>query len=202
MTDLQAKPSDIEGTHKKGNERLSMNRRKFLLSSSFLLSATAVLGTPSLLAQTTPKGPDLVEELSPDELVRVKDSIMSEDMQNFWGKGYSCSETGLMVALRFMKKPENLVWAAAGFGGGMGHHDLCGFLTSGIMAISLHTGDLGMERSAAKKQCGEKVREYWTWWLETAPLHCSDIREGHQGFNVCHRIGRLAAAKLESLLKV
>jgi hypothetical protein len=126
---------------------------------------------------------------------------MSEDMQNFLGKGYSCAETGLMVALRLMKKPEDLVWAASGFGGGMGQQDLCGFLTSGIIAIGLHTGDLEMERSAAKTHCSRTVREYWTWWLETAPLHCSEIREGRQGFNVCHRIGRLATAKLEGLLK-
>lgn len=201
MTDLQVESKAIVSTHTEGNERLNMNRRKFLLSSSFLLSATAFLGTSSLLAQTTPKGPDLLEELTPDESARVKGSIMSEDMQNFWGKGYSCAETSLMVALRFMKKPEDLVWAAAGFGGGMGQQDLCGFLTSGIIVIGLHTGDLETERSAAKRRCGEKVREYWTWWLETAPLHCSEIREGHQGFNVCQRIGRLAAAKLESLFK-
>jgi len=209
MTDPQAEPKAVVSTHMKATERVNMHRRKFLLSSSFLLSATAVLETSSLFAQTTPedslagppKGPDLLEALTPEELARIKDSTMSEDMQNFWAKGYSCAETGLMVALRFMKKPEDLVWAAAGFGGGMGHQDLCGFLTSGIMAIGLHTGDLEMEKSAAKRHCGRTVREYWTWWLETAPLHCSEIREGHQDFNVCHRIGRLAAAKLESLFK-
>ena len=202
MTDPQTEPKAILTTHMERDERVNMNRRKFLLSSSFLLSATTVLGTSSLLAQTTPKVPVLIDALTPEELARVKTSVMSEDMQNYWGKGYSCAETGLMVALRYMKKPEDLVWAAAGFGGGMGQQDLCGFLTSGIIAISLHTGDLEMEKRAAKKQCGEKVREYWTWWLETAPLHCSEIREGRQGFDVCSRIGRLAAEKLESLLKV
>jgi hypothetical protein len=185
----------------KAIEKVNMHRRKFLLSSSFLLSATAVLETSSLLAQTAPKGPDLPGALTPKELERVKDSIMSEDMQNFWHKGYSCAETVLMVALRFMKKPEDLVWAAAGFGGGMGHQDLCGFLTSGIMAIGLHTADLKMEKNSAKRYCGQAANEYWTWWLGTAPLHCPEIREGHRDFNVCHRIGRLAAAKLESLFK-
>lgn len=217
MTDLQVESKAIVSTHMEGNERLNMNRRKFLLTSSILLSATAVLESCSSLAQTTPvttpvttpesspagtpKSSDLLDALTPDELARIKDSIMSEDMQNFWGKGFSCAETGLIVALRLMKKPEDIVWAAAGFGGGMGQQDLCGFLTSGIIAIGFHTGELEMERSVAKKHCGGKVREYWTWWLETAPLHCSEIREGHQGFDVCHRIGRLAAAKLESLFK-
>lgn len=193
----------------KAIEKVNMHRRKFLLTSSFLLSATAVLETSSLLAQTapegspagSPKGSDLPGALTPEELERVKDSIMSEDMKNFWHRGYSCAETVLMVALRFMKKPEDLVWAAAGFGGGMGHQDLCGFLTSGILAIGLHTGDLKVEKNSARRHCGQAVHEYWMWWLETAPLHCPEIREGHQDFNVCHRIGRLAAAKLESLFK-
>ena len=202
MTDSQDKPRAVVSTHLKTNERLNMNRRKFLLSSSFLLSATTVLGTSPLLAQTTPKGPDLLEALTPEELARIKDSIMSEDMQNFWGKGYSCAETGLMVALRFMKKPEDLVWTAGGFGGGMGQGDLCGFLTAGIMAIGLHAGTLKVTKNTAKTVCGQKVKGYWTWWTSMAPLHCSEIREGRQGYEVCQRLGKLAAAKLETLLKV
>lgn len=209
MTDSQAKYEVLANSRTKANESVNMNRRKFLLSSSVLLSATTILETSSLLAQTnpesspvaSPKGPVLLDALTPEELARVKDSVMSEDMQNFWGKGYSCAETGLMVALRYMKKPEDLVWAAAGFGGGMGHQDLCGFLTAGIIAIGLHTGDLEMEKRAAKAHCGQAVREYWGWWLKTAPLHCSEIREGREGFDVCNRIGRLGAAKLESLFK-
>ena len=100
-----------------------------------------------------------------------------------------------------MKKPEDLVWAAAGFGGGMYHQDLCGFLTTGIMALGLHAGDLKAESNAAKQRCMKNVNAYWTWWTENAPLHCAEIREGHQNFDACHRIGRLAAAKLESLMK-
>ncbi|MBN2318616.1 MAG: C_GCAxxG_C_C family protein [Acidobacteria bacterium] len=194
----------------KSTETINMHRRKFLLSSSFLLSATAVLETSSLLGQTlpvgspsgSPKGPDLSEALSPEELARVKESVMSEDMQNFWHKGYSCAETGLMVALRFMKKPEDLVWAASGFAGGLMHQDLCGFLTSGVMAIGLHAGDLKEEKNAAMMKCSQAVNEYWAWWQENAPIHCAEIREGREpmDFKVCERLGRLATAKVESLL--
>lgn len=195
----------------KSTETVNMHRRKFLLSSSFLLSATAVLDPSSLLGQSppggspsgSPKGPDLSEALNPEELARVKESIMSEDMKNFWHKGYSCAETGLMVALRFMKKPEDLVWASTGFAGGLGHQDLCGFLTSGVMAIGLHAGDLKMEKTAAMMHCNQMVHEYWAWWQENAPIHCAEIREGREpmDFKVCERLGRLATAKIESLLK-
>jgi hypothetical protein len=83
----------------------------------------------------------------------------------------------------------------------MGHQDLCGFLTAGIMAIGLHAGSLKKEKREAQAHCRGKVNEYWNWWVSTAPPHCRNIREGHKGFNVCHRLGKLASAKLEDLLK-
>lgn len=182
-------------------ESVNLRRRNLLASSPFLLLGAASLQASAFLPQTTPKGPDLPEDLSPEELKEVEGSIMSEDMKNFWHKEYSCAETGLIVALRFMKKPEDLVWTAAGFGGGLGHQDLCGFLTSGVMALGLHAEDLKVENNAAKMRCMQMVNEFWTWWSAMAPLHCSEIREGHKDFNVCNRIGRLATAKIESLLK-
>lgn len=180
---------------------LYIGRRAFLASSSCMLLGAASLNASSLALQATPKGPDLSDRLSTEELELVKTSVMSEDMKNFWHKGYSCAETGLMVALRFQKKPEDLVWLAAGFAGGLGHQDLCGFLTSGVMAIGLHAGNLNMERSAAQARCGQLVNEYWTWWSNNAPLHCSEIRQGRGGFSVCERLGKLSTAKIESLIK-
>lgn len=41
----------------------------------------------------------------------------------------------LLVSLRYLRKPEELVWAASGFGGGLYHKDLCGFLAGRIMAL-------------------------------------------------------------------
>ena len=185
----------------KTEETVNIQRRSFLACSSFILLGAASLRASPLLPQATPKGPDLIEALSPEDLKQVEGSVMSEDMKNFWHKGHSCAETGLIVALRYMKKPEDLVWVAAGFGGGLGHQDLCGFLTSGVMAIGIHAGDLKIDTNTAKMRCMQMTQEFWTWWTETAPLHCSEIRQGHQDFNVCHRIGRLATAKIESILK-
>lgn len=185
----------------KETEAIKMLRREFLASSSFLFLGAGSLRASALPSQTAPRGPDLPEELKPAELEMVKGSIMARDMDNYWHKGYSCAETGLMVALRFMKKPEDLVWVAGGFGGGMGHQDLCGFLTAGIMAIGLYAGSLKIEKKEAKQLCGQNLNEYWNWWASTAPLHCRDIREGHKGFDVCQRLGKLASVKLEKLLK-
>ncbi len=179
-----------------------MRRREFLASSSFMLLAAGYLKAHPHAPQAAPKGADLSEELSRAELETVNRSAMAKDLDNFWGKGYSCAESGLVVALRFIKKPEDLVWAATGFGGGMGHQDLCGFLTAGIMAIGLQAGTLEIDRKEAKNRCSRNVNDYWNWWSSMAPLRCSNIREGHKDFKVCERLGKLASVKLEELLKV
>jgi hypothetical protein len=182
-------------------ETVKLLRREFFASAPLLFLAGGLLKASSLSSQAAPKGSELREELNPAEIEIVKKSAMAMDMGNFWGKGYSCAETGLAVALRFMKKPEDLIWVAGGFGGGIGHQDLCGFLTAGIMAIGFHSGALNLEKKEAKALCGQKVNEYWNWWTSTAPLRCADIREGRKDFKVCHRLGSLASVKLEALLK-
>jgi hypothetical protein len=96
-----------------------------------------------------------------------------------------------------MKKPENLIWFAGAFGGGLNNKDLCGFLTAGEMVIGIYSGDLNLERKAAKDICTRKSREFWQWWIATAPLHCSEIREGRTDSKVCQRLGKLAAAKIQ-----
>jgi C_GCAxxG_C_C family probable redox protein len=138
---------------------------------------------------------------SPDELRIIHDSSMAQDVFKFFWAGYNCAETGLGVSLRFLKKPDDLVWMAAGFGGGLGQKDLCGFLTSGIMAIGLYAGTLNVERKEAVRISAELARSYWSWWPTLAPHHCSDIQQGRACSNVCTRVGCLAMAKLEELLK-
>jgi hypothetical protein len=107
----------------------------------------------------------------------------------------------LAVALRFLNKPENLIWFAGAFGGGLNNKDLCGFLTGGEMAIGIYSGDLKLERKAAKEICRQKSQEFWQWWVSQAPLHCAEIREGRTNSKVCRRLGILAAAKIEDLIK-
>jgi len=177
-----------------------MRRREFIGGSTLLVLGAPFATVCPLQPQTAPKGPELSDELSAAEIEIVNKSVMAKDLDNFFGKGYSCAESGVAVALRFLKKPENLVWVAGAFGGGLYNKDLCGFLTSGEMAIGLHAGNLTLERKAAKEICGQKAREFWQWWTSTAPLHCAEIREGRTDAKVCQRLGRLAAAKIEDLI--
>lgn len=182
------------------NVTFNLRRRDFLACSSFLVLGAGFLDASSISSQVTPRGPELPEELSRDELEIVMSSVMGTDFESYFEQGYSCSESSLMVALRYLEKPEELVWAAGGFGGGLGQEDLCGFLTGGSMGIGFHAGMLELEREEAKTQCKEKIREFWDWWTTMAPLHCYEIREGREDYKVCHRLGKLAAARVEELI--
>jgi hypothetical protein len=184
------------------NYRSNMGRRDFIAASSFWALGASLTGAKLLPQDSEPRTtPVLLEELTPEELALVECSAMAMDVENFFGKGYSCAESGLAVALRYLGKPEELVWVAGGFGGGLSHGDLCGFLTAGFMACGLVAGDLPFEKKQAKKQCRQMVKNYWQAWTFMAPLHCKEIREGRTDFKVCHRLGKLASAKLEELMR-
>jgi hypothetical protein len=142
----------------------------------------------------------LPEELSAAELEAINKSVLAKDLGNYFGKGYSCAESMLMVGLRYLKKPEELVWIAAGFGGGMYHKEACGFLTAGIMNLGVASGQLKLERKEAKDWNKQKVNEYWSWWTSRFALRCADIRKEGTGSGVCRRLGLLAAAKVEELI--
>jgi hypothetical protein len=143
---------------------------------------------------------NLREELTTLELETVEKSALARDLENYFGKGYSCAESLLMVGLRHLHRPEELVWAAAGFGGGMLHREACGFLTAGIMILGLAAGRLKMERPEAKEWNKQRVNAYWSWWMTQAPVRCADIRKDGTSSKVCRRLGLLAASRIEELI--
>ncbi len=188
-------------------EVLVMPRREFIASASFLALGGQLFGMSPFSSQSVQAPQELREELTPEELEIAEGSIMAKDLKNYFIKGYSCAESLLMVSLKFLGKPEELVWLASGFGGGLYHKDLCGFLTSGVMAIGLSSGMLEKERAKGKEHCKQNVKQYWKWWTSIAPVHCSEIRKEDTsskedtGYKVCQRLGQLASVKIEELIK-
>ena len=180
---------------------MSGGRRDFIATTSLLMLGTVLPSSSSFAGPSSSMKPQLLEELTPAERELVGRSTMAQNLEDYFGRGLSCAESGLAVSLRYLEKPEDLVWVAAGYGGGLGHRDLCGFLTAGVMAIGLAAGGLPVETKAAKQRCRLMVQQYWEGWSSMAPLHCSEIREGRQGYKVCARLGRLASAKLERILE-
>lgn len=178
-----------------------LSRRSFLASASGIFAAGSLIGLPRWGDFSPQEIQKLPESLSPKEQELIKDSVMAKDLANYFGKGYSCAESILMVSLRFLGKSEDQVWAAAGFGGGIYHKDLCGFLTGGVMGLGFASGMLKKERKDAKEDCKNAVNQYWTWWESMAPLHCSEIRTPERGAEVCRRLGQLASAQVEQLVR-
>jgi hypothetical protein len=179
---------------------LKLSRRDFIGCASGFMLGNCFLDFAPLRLYGKLSIQELKEELTPEEQKLVEKSQMAQDLNNYFGKGYSCAESLFMVSLRFLKKPEELVWISAGFGGGIYHKDLCGFLTSVIMAIGLNAGMLEKERKEKKDHVKSLVNQYWKWWTSQAPLHCSEIRKKGTSSKVCRRLGQLAAAKIEELL--
>ena len=176
-----------------------MPRRKFVVSASLMVLGSRLFGTP-FSSQPYRDVQELKEELTSEEKKWIEESSMAKKIPEYFGQGYSCAESLMMVSLRCLGKPEDLIWVASGFGGGLYHKDLCGFLTSGIMAIGLSAGMLNKEKKEAKEHCKHLVKEYWKWWTSYAPLHCCEIRKEGTSSKVCRRLGQLAAVKIEELI--
>jgi len=177
------------------------SRRNFVFTVSGMIAGLPLLGQ-SGIRESRGQEKILTAELSKAERERIKKSVMAEDLQEIFGSHkYSCAESILMASLHYLNEPEDLVWAAAGFGGGMGQKDLCGFLTGGIMGIGFAAGKMEAGRKQAKDYAGKAVKKYWTWWEENAPLRCRNIRTPESGSGICLRLGKRAAAEVESLIE-
>jgi len=178
----------------------------FCTRRSFLTSLPAVFMGSSFLEDISGGScfsgiQELKSQLSEKEAAWIKQSQMAQELETYFSQGYSCAESIVMVSLRFLKMPESHVWAAAGFGGGMGQRDLCGFLTGGFMGIGFAAGGLDLERKEAKARCRPAFQQYWKWWQTQAPPDCADILKAGYGSSGCTRLGQLASAKVEELIQ-
>jgi hypothetical protein len=174
-------------------DRRAVMTLPFLAALSAELHASQTSQAPNASVPVSPNP-------SPEELKIIHSSKMAQDLLKSSWTGHSCAEAGLSVALKFFQKPEDLVWMASGFSGGMGQRDLCGYLISGIMTFGLYAGTLSVDRREALNVCADLTKKYWTWWATVAPYDCADIQQGRNCSFVCNRVGCLAMAKVEELL--
>jgi hypothetical protein len=183
---------------KKANSRTGeWERRRFLLALPFLAAAPLLTFGQEGKKERKP----LAEILTREEWERTRGSLMAAELETCYGNGYSCAESLWLAALRRMKKPEDLVWTATAFGGGMGQKDLCGFLTAGLMAIGMAAGQLGIERPEAKKRSAAEAKAYWQWFQALSPIRCADIRPPGSSGDICRRLGQLAAARIDRVIE-
>ena len=101
-----------------------VSRRDFLGFLPLLMTGSALAGSVSA-PQEKPPSWRVSELFKTGEWERVKASSMAMDLPNYFGRGYSCAESILVVGLRRLKLPEADVWAAAGTDGLVpGHGDV------------------------------------------------------------------------------
>jgi len=110
--------------------------------------------------------------------------------------GFWSADSILFGAVKYLKKPDEYVSLATGFGGGIGRKDLCGYVTGGVMAIGLFMGMVKDEKEKRQK-CQRLTKEYVDWWEKNYPIHCGEIK------HPCNYqdMGAEAAAFLQSLFE-
>ena len=182
----------------------NFNRRNFLQ----IIAGTAVSG--GLLATVATEGRTqcnvrkLWQEPSSEELEKMNNSVMAQYIQEMLDSDHSCAESILGASLKFLGKPANLIDAAAGFGGGMGHYDLCGLLTGGYMAIGFASAMVKENNPELEDYKNQTLKAYWDWWTERSPRHCHELRPKITGYGAEDRYTRMCvrvAAKMEELLQ-
>lgn len=146
------------------------------------ITAGALTAFPVWAGQGRTKGehsaqPVLVSELSPEEKESAKNSrLVGHALQLRREGGYNCAELILSAALKCYDLPQATSAAAAAFGGGVGHGELCGFLTGASMALGALASKNGGGRAEVRKRVQTWNDAWWKWWQSLAPLDCRDLR--------------------------
>lgn len=179
------------------NHLKQFTRRSFLGCCTGLAATVGLNGTVGSILDKPPQK-SLYDPLTPEEEKIINSSEMVKEILNL--KGYSCAESILLAALKYLKKPGEFLHSAAAFGGGMGHFDLCGFLTGGFMALGNAAAAHHKDRKTMKARASKMSGEYWNWWESWAPIHCYQLKPKYNKDNFVNMKKRVAA-KIEELIK-
>jgi len=139
---------------------MSPNRREFLGLSCFGLGLLAASDLRAFPGQSASAGGSMVGWTA-----------------RHLTEGYWSADSLLLSALKYMKKPEEIVSVATGFGGGIGRKDLCGYVTGGVMAIGLFSGAAKGGDKTGRQKCQRLTKDYLDWWAESSPMRCGDIKQ-------------------------
>lgn len=154
-------------------------RREWIGLATAAGAFAAVTASAGQERKVEPHSPPLAlaAALSPEENESAKTSRMvAQALQLRREGGYNCAELILTAAVRCHDLPPRTSEAAAAFGGGVGHGELCGFLTGASMALGALAFRDGGNRAEIKKRLQGWNGALWTWWKANAALNCRDLR--------------------------
>lgn len=148
----------------------SCNRRQWLgIAAGALAAAPAWAGVEKAPGEHEPQ-PDLVRKLSPDGNEAAKSSrLVAHAPQLKRDGGYNCAALNLTAAVKCCDLPQKTRDAAAAFGGGVGHGELCGFLTEASMPMGALACKGGGERAQVQKRLKIWNDALWAWRNPLAP---------------------------------
>lgn len=153
------------------------NRRQWIGIAAGALTVFPAWAGPDSTAAGQSARPDLARELSPEERDSASGSRMvAHALQLRREGGYNCAELILSAAVRTYDLPPRTGEAAAAFGAGVGHGELCGFLTGASMALGVVAFRNGGERAEVKQRLKGWNEALWAWWKIRAPLDCRELR--------------------------
>jgi C_GCAxxG_C_C family probable redox protein len=174
----------------------AVTRRSFIGCCTCLAATVGVAESPPDSSDTAPAS-RLYDPLTAEEEEHLNSSPMVEQIRKI--QGCSCAESVFLAALRHLKQPEAMLSAAASFGGGMGHQDLCGLLTGGFMALGVAAGVACDDPKKKKTLARNMTNEFWEWWQMMAPLHCRELKPNYEKAAYPIMLSRVAA-KIEELI--
>jgi len=145
-------------------------------------------------------GPRLPDPFSEEERTKIAASAMAGDIEHYAGQGWNCAECVCITGLRYLERPEEEARPAMGFGGGLGHGELCGLLTGALMALGAAAGAKGGDRSVQRRRLRIASEDFWNWWTARAPLTCRELRPQYGNQDEFLRMAQRVATHLEGLI--
>jgi C_GCAxxG_C_C family probable redox protein len=126
-----------------------------------------------------------------------KSKMVASEAEGLYRSGkMHCAEAVLAAVLRhFMPEAgDDMLWPAAGFGGGSGSGCICGAVVGGTMAIGFI---LAIDRNRVKRL----TKELHRWFKdEYGATCCKTILKTHK--NVCYELTGKVAGKVAEMLQL
>jgi len=184
------------------NDKHIISRRAFLNGITFLGFSGCLFKLPDPTVNNQEQQIGLWNEFSLEEKEIIENSEMAKIFLKLDYHKLSCAELTFLSILKYIKQPKEYVYAAAGFGGGLGHEDLCGMITGGIMGLGV-VSKIYLNDPKESEEYIEYARDdYWSWWISKAPLRCEELKKRYDGDTDFLRMGQRATAKLDELIQV
>jgi C_GCAxxG_C_C family probable redox protein len=115
----------------------------------------------------------------------------------------NCAESVIRVMAERFHFDEGLTRMGTVFGSGVsGNADLCGYLTGGLLVISLKFGRVDCDDKEKKSKCYRAGNEYFQWFMDSFGRCCDIKGDPTKGpYDECHAVGRKCVPKLVEIIE-